>query len=100
MRVDWHSNKFADKNYVLSINTLIKKETDMKSIRYHLICELNKRWNVAFGIKMFDFKVLKTNALLALDECQSLQEVKNLMNDYRRYDMLSTTSGSQSAFYN
>lgn len=72
----------------------------MKSIRYHLICELNKRWNVAFGIKMFNFKVLKTNALLALDECQSLQEVKNLMNDYRRYDMLSTTSGSQSAFYN
>jgi len=72
----------------------------MKSIRRHLIKELNLRWNVAFGIKMFDFKVLKTNALLALDECQSLQEVKNLMNDYRRYDMLSTTSGSQSAFYN
>lgn len=72
----------------------------MKSIRRHLIKELNLRWNVAFGIKMFDFKVLKTNALLAVDECQSLQEVKNLMRDYRRYDMLSTTSGSQSAFYN
>ena len=71
----------------------------MKSIRYHLICELNQRWNVAFGVKMFDFKALKTNALLALDECQSLQEVKNMMSDYRRYDMLSTTSGSQSAFY-
>jgi hypothetical protein len=71
----------------------------MKSMRYHLICELNKRWNVAFGIKMFEFGKLKTRALLALDECQSLQEVRNLMNDYRRYDMLSTTSGSQSAFY-
>ena len=72
----------------------------MKSIRYHLICELNQKWNVAFGSKMFEFGRLKTRALLALDECQSLQEVKNLMNDYRRYDMLSTTSGSQSAFYN
>jgi hypothetical protein len=72
----------------------------MKSIRYHLICELNQRWNIAFGVKMFDFKMLKTNALLALDECQSLQEVKNIMRDYRRYDKLSTTSGSQSAFYN
>ena len=71
----------------------------MKSIRYHLICELNQRWNVAFGSKMFEFKMLKTKALLALDECQSLQEVKNLMRDYRRYEMLSTTSGSQSAFY-
>ncbi len=72
----------------------------MKSMRYHLICELNKRWNVAFGSKMFEFKNLKYRALLALDECQSLQEVRNLMNDYRRYDMLSTTSGSQSAYYN
>lgn len=71
----------------------------MKSMRYHLICELNQRWNVAFGSKMFNFKNLKYNALLALDECQTLQEVKNLMKDYRGYDRLSTTSGSQSAFY-
>jgi hypothetical protein len=48
----------------------------MKSIRYHLICELNKKWNVAFGSKMFEFGKLKTRALFALDECQTLQEVK------------------------
>ena len=52
----------------------------MKSMRYHLICELNKRWNVAFGSKMFEFGKLKTRALFALDECQTLQEVKNLMS--------------------
>jgi hypothetical protein len=72
----------------------------MKSIRRHLIKELNLRWNVAFGIKMFEFGRLKTRALLVLDECQTLQEVKNMMKDYRGYDRLSTTSGSQSAFYN
>lgn len=72
----------------------------MKSIRRHLIKELNLRWNVAFGIKMFEFGNLKYRALIALDECQTLQEVKNLMKDYRGYDRLSTTSGSQSAFYN
>ena len=71
----------------------------MESMRYHLICELNKRWNVAFGRKMFEFNNLKYRALLVLDECQTLQEVKNLMKDYRGYDRLSTTSGSQSAFY-
>ena len=71
----------------------------MKSIRYHLICELNKKWNVAFGSKMFEFGKLKTRALLALDECQTLQEVKSMMKDYRMYDKLSTTSGSESAFY-
>lgn len=71
----------------------------MKSIRRHLIKELNLRWNVAFGIKRFEFGNLKYRALVALDECQTLQEVKNLMKDYRGYDRLSTTSGSQSAFY-
>jgi hypothetical protein len=64
-----------------------------------LIKELNLRWNVAFGIKQFEFGNLKYRALVALDECQTLQEVKNLMRDYRGYDRLSTTSGSQSAFY-
>ena len=72
----------------------------MSSVRYHLIYELNKKWNVAFGSKMFEFGKLKTRALFALDECQTLQQVKNLMKDYRGYDRLSTTSGSQSAFYN
>ena len=48
----------------------------MESMRYHLICELNKRWNIPFGEKMFEFKNLKYRALLALDECQTLQEVK------------------------
>ena len=71
----------------------------MESMRYHLICELNKRWNIPFGEKMFEFKNLKYRALLALDECQTLQEVKSMMKDYRGYDRLSTTSGSQSAFY-
>ena len=48
-------------------------------MRYHLICELNRKWNVAFGSKRFEFGNLKYRALLALDECQTLQEVKNLM---------------------
>ena len=71
----------------------------MKIMRYHLICELNKKWNVAFGSKRFEFGNLKYRALLRLDECQTLQEVKDMMKDYRGYDRLSTTSGSQSAFY-
>ena len=70
----------------------------MKSIRYHLICELNNRWNIQSGQRLFRFSKVKSTKLLMhiQDYCHTVEQVHRTLSDPMQYDALFNTNSIES----
>ena len=82
----------------MSVFNLIKKESNMKSIRYHLICELNNRWNVQTGQRLFRFSKVNSVRLLThiQDHCHTAEQVTRTLSDHMQYDAMFNRNSIES----
>ena len=74
----------------------------MKSIKYHLICELNNRWNVQSGQRLFRFSKVNSIKLLThiQDHCYTAEQVTRTLSDHMQYDAMFNRNsiGSNTVF--
>ena len=70
----------------------------MKSARYHLICELNNRWNVQTGHRLFKFSKVRSMRLLIhiSDNCHTVEQVHRTLSDHMQYDAIFNRNSIES----
>lgn len=70
----------------------------MKNMRYHLICELNLRWNVQSGQRRFKFSKVKSTRLLnhIADNCHTIEQVHRTLSDHMQYDAIFNNNSIES----